>query len=115
MKRNYLKVASSTLLMISLALPVFAQEQIPLELSTIINRIKTTIQGLGFIVAVLFIIWGGFQFMTAGGSEEKVAGARRLIMWAMVGLAVIVLAELLARTACWVATGNFSCPSAVGG
>ncbi len=42
---------------------------------------------LGFlgIVAVIIILLGGFKWMTAGGNEEKVAEARKLIVSGFIG------------------------------
>lgn len=49
---------------------------------------------LGFlgIIAVIIILIGGFKWMTAGGNEDKVAEARKLIMAGVIGL-IIVLAS----------------------
>ena len=46
---------------------------------------------LGFlgIVAVIIIILGGFKWMTAGGNEDKVAEARKLIFAGIIGLIII--------------------------
>ncbi len=49
---------------------------------------------LGFlgIIAVIIILIGGFRWMTAGGNEEKVTGARKLIVAGIIGLAIILAA-----------------------
>ena len=49
---------------------------------------------LGFlgIIAVIIILIGGFKWMTAGGNEEKVTGARKLIVAGIIGLAIILAA-----------------------
>jgi len=49
---------------------------------------------LGFlgIVAVIIILFGGFKWMTAGGNDEKVGEAKRLIIAGIVGLAIILSA-----------------------
>ena len=49
---------------------------------------------LGFlgIVAVVIILLGGFKWMTAGGNEEKVGEARKLIVQGIVGLVIILAA-----------------------
>jgi len=40
-------------------------------------------------VALIFVIFGGFKFLTSGGEKEKVEGARKTITWALIGLVVI--------------------------
>ncbi len=49
---------------------------------------------LGFlgIVAVIIILLGGFKWMTAGGNEEKVGEARKLIGQGVIGLVIILAA-----------------------
>lgn len=48
--------------------------------------------GLLGIVAVVIILIGGFQWMTAGGNDEKVAEARKRIFAGIIGLAIILSA-----------------------
>jgi uncharacterized membrane protein YkvI len=111
MRKNISKILVSGLLMSLVGLTVFAQAtpSMPSEITDAINRIKLALQGLGFIVAVVFIILGGYKFMTAGGSAEAVESAKKHIMWAVVGLVIIGLAEVLANIACYIGTGNWSC------
>lgn len=51
---------------------------------------------LAFPVAVVFIIWAGFLFVTAQGSEEKIKSAKATLLWTILGLAVAVGAWTLA-------------------
>jgi hypothetical protein len=45
--------------------------------------------------AVLIIILGGLRYIQSGGSTEDVAGAKRAIIYAIVGLVVIVLGRTI--------------------
>ncbi len=49
---------------------------------------------LGFlgVIAVVIILLGGFKWMTAGGNDEKVGEARKLIIQGVVGLIIILAA-----------------------
>lgn len=53
---------------------------------------------LGFlgVVAVCIILFGGFKWMTAGGNEERVDEARKLIIAGIIGLAIILSAYAIA-------------------
>jgi len=53
--------------------------------------IKIALTFIG-IIAVAIIIWAGFKWMTAGGNEEKVTEARKLITSAIIGLLIILAA-----------------------
>ncbi|MBI3957090.1 MAG: hypothetical protein HY340_03835 [Candidatus Kerfeldbacteria bacterium] len=58
---------------------------------TVINIINWVLGLLG-IIAVIMILIGGFQWMTASGNEEKVEKAKKIISAAIVGLIIILLA-----------------------
>ena len=60
-------------------------------------RIINVALGLLGIVAVVIILAGGFKWMTAGGNEDKVAEARKLIFAGIIGLAIILSAWAIAR------------------
>lgn len=45
-----------------------------------------------FVVAVLFIIFAAFNFLTAQGDPEKIKKARSQIMWAVVAIIVALMA-----------------------
>lgn len=49
---------------------------------------------LGFlgIIAVIIILIGGFKWMTAGGNEDKVSEAKKLIIAGIIGLIIILAA-----------------------
>jgi hypothetical protein len=83
------------------------------ELNAAVDRIKAVLQILGFLAAALCAIFGGFQIITAGGSVEKVETGRRWIMYALVGLAVVLLGWGMAGIACKIGTGNWTCPTTI--
>ncbi len=68
----------------------------PEDLRVIIANIIRVAMGLLGIVAVVIILIGGFTWMTAGGSEEKVEKAKAWIGYGIVGLAVILSAYAIA-------------------
>lgn len=53
---------------------------------------------LGFlgIIAVIIILLGGFKWMTAGGNEDKVGEAKKLITAGVVGLVIIIASFAIA-------------------
>ncbi len=60
-----------------------------------IQAIIKIISYIAGIVAVIMIIVSGFRFMTSGGDSGKVASARNALIYALVGIAVVVLAQFL--------------------
>ncbi len=59
--------------------------------STMAIVIKAFLSLLGIIFVVLMLI-AGYNWMTAGGEEEKIRKAKNTIQRAIIGLAIIILA-----------------------
>lgn len=53
--------------------------------------IKIALQ-VGFMIAIVFLIIGGYFFMTARGNQEQSAQGRRTIIYALIGVAVMIMA-----------------------
>lgn len=66
------------------------------DLKTTIMNIVNIIMGFLGIVAILIILYGGFQWMTAGGNDDKVASAKHTITAGVVGLVVVIGAYAIA-------------------
>ncbi|MDP3985169.1 MAG: IPT/TIG domain-containing protein, partial [bacterium] len=56
----------------------------------IIAGIIRTALGLLGIVTLIFILYGGFMWMTAGGETDKIDKAKRMLMNAVIGLVIIL-------------------------
>ena len=61
----------------------------PREMVAQIINVVLTILG---IVAVVIVLLGGFKWMTAGGNEDKVAEAKKLLGAGVIGLVIILAA-----------------------
>lgn len=60
-------------------------------LNTVIN-IFSLIVG---VIAVVMIIVGGLRYITSGGDSGKVSAAKTTIIYALVGLVIVALAQLI--------------------
>ena len=47
--------------------------------------------GIVGLIAVAFIIIGGFRYITSAGNEEAAEGGKKMITDAIIGLVVIIL------------------------
>jgi hypothetical protein len=65
----------------------------------LIVRVSNVIAVIAGIAAVVIIILSGLRFIQAGGNAEDVAGARRSLIYASVGLVGIVVARVLVQIA----------------
>ena len=49
------------------------------------------------VIAVIMIIVGGVKYITSGGDSGNVTGAKNTILYAVVGLVVVALAQVIVR------------------
>lgn len=66
------------------------------DLRVVIANIIRTAMGLLGIIAVLIVLYGGFKWMTAAGSDEKVGEAKKIITAGIIGLIIIITAYAIA-------------------
>lgn len=55
---------------------------------------------LGFLslVAMIALIYSGFLYVTAAGNDEQTGKAKKIIIWVVIGIMVILLAYALVNT-----------------
>lgn len=68
------------------------------NINSIIGRVISAILGISGSVALLMFVWGGFQWLIAGGNSARIKKGKDTLMWAALGLAVIVGAYALVNT-----------------
>lgn len=61
-----------------------------------VGRIINVALGFLGVIAVAIILMGGFKWMTAGGNEDKVAEAKKLLGAGVIGLAIVLAAWAVA-------------------
>jgi len=65
---------------------------------TLDNTIKEVLNILSIaagVAAVVMIVVAGVRFTTSSGNQEAVAGARRSIVYAVIGLVIVALAQII--------------------
>ena len=64
------------------------------------NLVKTVINIFSLIVgivSVIMIIFGGLKYITSGGESSNVSGAKNTIIYAIIGLVVVALAQFIVQ------------------
>lgn len=64
------------------------------------NIIETVINVFSFVVgviSVIMIIVGGLKYITSGGDSGNVSGAKNTILYAIIGLVVVALSQVIVR------------------
>jgi len=73
--------------------PATAQDKVDSIVKLVIN-IFSLIVG---IVSVIMIIIGGLKYITSGGDSGNITGAKNTILYAIIGLVVVALAQVIVR------------------
>ncbi|HKU19115.1 MAG TPA: hypothetical protein VJP80_07670 [Candidatus Saccharimonadales bacterium] len=60
------------------------------NLITVALNILSTVVG---VAAVIMIVIGGFKYTTSGGDSGKISSAKSTIVYALVGIVIVVLAQ----------------------
>jgi uncharacterized membrane protein len=103
------KIVKISFLIISLgvlliSLPVFAQKLVdPMGLSEnkpiedILLKVSQWVFGLASPLAILMGVWAAVLFISAGGSPDRIKKGKETLTWAVIGLAVVLLANSMAN------------------
>jgi hypothetical protein len=67
------------------------------DLNTTITNIINILSVIVGIVAVIMLVVGGFRYITSGGSAEAIKSAKNTIIYAIIGLVVVALAQLIVQ------------------
>lgn len=67
------------------------------KLNSLITTIVNVLSVIIGILAVIMIIIGGAKFITSGGDSGKVSSAKTTVIYALVGLIIVALAQFIVR------------------
>lgn len=89
----------SCVLLFGFSLSVFAVTTVPTNVTsisaviTIINTLANWVFSILLALAVIMLLLAAFNWLTSGGSDDKVSSARKMLIWALVGIAVALAAK----------------------
>lgn len=67
------------------------------SLRGIIHAVVNLFSVIVAIVAVIMIIYAGFRYVTSEGDNSQIAAAKNTLLYAIVGLVVVAVAQLVVR------------------
>lgn len=73
--------------------PLGTTDSVPALITKILTDIVTPI---GSVIIVFFIIYAGFLFVKAQGKPEEITEAKKILLYVVIGAAVILGANLIA-------------------
>jgi len=65
------------------------------SIGTVVKTIVNILSLIVGAVSVIVIIIGGLRYITSGGDAQKTAGAKNTILYAVVGLVVVIFAQII--------------------
>lgn len=89
--------------LLALPLPAYAVTPppgVPDSVEVIINNVVTLAIGLAGAVAILFLIIGGYSYVTSGGDKMKLQDAQGKITASVMGLAIVLVSYLMINVIC---------------
>lgn len=66
-------------------------------IQNIAQRVTDVFSVIVGAISIIMIIYGGFRYITSGGDSGKVGNAKNTLIYAVVGLIIVALAQLLVR------------------
>jgi len=74
-----------------------SQEQAKSTVNSILTTVINIFSLIVGVTAVIMIIVGGLKYITSGGDSGNVTGAKNTILYAIVGLVIVALAQVIVR------------------
>lgn len=63
----------------------------------LLKQVTGWVLGIVGAIAVLFIIYGGFRYITAQGNSQQMDTAKNIIIKAIIGLVIVVVAYVIVQ------------------
>ena len=67
------------------------------DIGSVIKAIVNILSYVIGVVAVIMVMVSGFRYVTSGGDSSKVSGAKNTLVYAVVGLVVAALAQVIVK------------------
>jgi uncharacterized membrane protein YuzA (DUF378 family) len=67
------------------------------DLNGVISAVLKVLTAIVGVAAVVMVIISGFRYITSGGDAAKVGSAKSALIYALVGLVLVALAQVLVR------------------
>lgn len=67
------------------------------KVNSLITQVINIFSIIVGIVAVIMIIVGGFKYITSGGDSGNISSAKNTIIYAVIGLVIVALAQFLVQ------------------
>lgn len=63
----------------------------------LVSKILNIFSVIVGIIAVIMVVFAGFKYITSGGKDESVKTAKNTILYAVIGLVIVALAQVIVK------------------
>ena len=70
------------------------------QVITAIEKLTNWVFSIFLVIAVLMILIAAFNFLTSAGNSEKLSAAKKMLIYAVVAVAIAVLAKSIVTVTC---------------
>jgi hypothetical protein len=77
-----------------------------IEVTSLVGTIIKAVLGLIGSITLFMLVWGGFQWLTSAGNQEKVSQGTQTMLWAVIGLGVVFGSYIFLTTYIQFLTGS---------
>ncbi len=67
------------------------------KINTVLSNVVRLLYSIAGVVFLVMLIWGAFQYMTAGSNKDALPNAQKRIVNALIGLLILALVFVIAR------------------
>ena len=61
------------------------------DFAKIVENILLWLLSVAGVITIFMLVVGGIMYMTAGGDEQKVTTAKKMVTWTIIGLGLILI------------------------
>lgn len=76
--------------------PVFQltpPQGLPTDICVLLNNLTDFAIQLSIVIAPFFVLWAAWLFISSAGNEQQITTARKIILYVVIGLAIVFLAR----------------------
>ena len=67
------------------------------DFNSVVRTVLNILSALAGLVAVFMFMWGGFKYITSGGDSSKVSSAKGTLLYAIIGVVIVVFSQVIVQ------------------
>ncbi|MEI8143523.1 MAG: hypothetical protein WCG48_02850 [Candidatus Berkelbacteria bacterium] len=85
----------------------------PSTVTALVANVMNILSLVAGIAAVIYLFWSGFLYITAAGNEKNAEQGQKGIVWAIIGILIILASQIIIRTVVTTGTSGIGTGTAI--